>query len=236
MRYYVMGAVGETGAPGNEWRTADRLAGEGDRHAATTCATAASSRRAARPRRSRSTTFLADPLHPTTIPGRGVPRREGRPRLREAGRGADLHDRRAGRAGRVDRQGAGGAVRLLDGEGHRLHRPRQRRLPRRPLDPADGLRPPGPLPRRATRRKCSWSRARSTRCTSTSAGRARSSTRGHRIRVTVASTGAPFYEPNPNTGEPLTIEFPKDAVVATNTVHHDRAHASRILAPVATAK
>ena len=29
---------------------------------------------------------------------------------------------------------------------------------------------------------------------------------GHRIRVTVASTGAPFYEPNPNTGEPLTID------------------------------
>ena len=27
---------------------------------------------------------------------------------------------------------------------------------------------------------------------------------GHRIRITVASTGAPFYEPNPNTGEPLT--------------------------------
>ena len=32
--------------------------------------------------------------------------------------------------------------------------------------------------------------------------------RGHRIRITVASTGAPFYEPNPNTGEALTIEPP----------------------------
>ncbi|MCA9141156.1 MAG: CocE/NonD family hydrolase [Planctomycetaceae bacterium] len=56
--------------------------------------------------------------------------------------------------------------------------------------------------------------------------------RGHRIRVTVASTGAPFYEPNPNTGEPLTIEFPSDAVVARNTVHHNPQHASRIIAPV----
>ena len=46
--------------------------------------------------------------------------------------------------------------------------------------------------------------------------------RGHRIRVTVASTGAPFYEPNPNTGEPLTIEPPEKTVVAKNTVHHDR--------------
>jgi len=55
---------------------------------------------------------------------------------------------------------------------------------------------------------------------------------GHRIRVTVASTGAPYYEPNPQTGEPLTIEFPQNAVAATNTIHHGLAHASRILAPV----
>ena len=55
---------------------------------------------------------------------------------------------------------------------------------------------------------------------------------GHRIRVTIASTGAPFYEPNPQTGRPLTIEFPEDAISATNTVHHNRTHPSRILAPV----
>ncbi len=55
---------------------------------------------------------------------------------------------------------------------------------------------------------------------------------GHRIRITVASTGAPFYEPNPQTGEPLTIGFPANAVIATNTVWHDRAHASRVIAPV----
>ncbi len=55
---------------------------------------------------------------------------------------------------------------------------------------------------------------------------------GHRIRVTVASTGAPLYEPNPQTGEPLTIEFPENAVSAVNTIHHDQAHASRIIAPV----
>jgi predicted acyl esterase len=55
---------------------------------------------------------------------------------------------------------------------------------------------------------------------------------GHRIRVTVASTGAPLYEPNPQTGKPLTIEFPKDAVTAENTIHFDKGHASRIVAPV----
>ncbi|MBC8353918.1 MAG: CocE/NonD family hydrolase [Planctomycetes bacterium] len=56
--------------------------------------------------------------------------------------------------------------------------------------------------------------------------------RGHRIRVTVASTGAPFYEPNPNTGEPLTIEFPDNAIVANNIVHHNSQHASRIIVPL----
>jgi len=58
---------------------------------------------------------------------------------------------------------------------------------------------------------------------------------GHRIRVTVASTGAPLYEPNPQNGEPLTIEFPDNAVKATNTIHHHAVHASRILAPVPAA-
>ncbi len=56
--------------------------------------------------------------------------------------------------------------------------------------------------------------------------------RGHRIRVTVASTGAPFYEPNPQTGEPMSIDFPAKTVVATNTLFHDRVHASRLIAPV----
>ena len=56
--------------------------------------------------------------------------------------------------------------------------------------------------------------------------------KGHRIRVTVASTGAPFYEPNPNTGEPVTIEPPARTAVATNAVWHSKQHASRIIAPV----
>ncbi|MFM9962836.1 MAG: CocE/NonD family hydrolase [Planctomycetaceae bacterium] len=55
--------------------------------------------------------------------------------------------------------------------------------------------------------------------------------KGHRIRVTVASTGAPFFEPNPNTGEPLGLEFPANAVTATNTVQLNPSHASRVIAP-----
>jgi hypothetical protein len=55
---------------------------------------------------------------------------------------------------------------------------------------------------------------------------------GHRIRTTVASTGAPFYDPNPQTGEPLTVEPAKKVFVAKQTLHHAAPNASRILAPV----
>jgi predicted acyl esterase len=54
---------------------------------------------------------------------------------------------------------------------------------------------------------------------------------GHKIRVAISSTGAPLYEPNPQTGGPLTIEFPSDAVKAENKIHHNRAHPSRIIFP-----
>jgi hypothetical protein len=55
---------------------------------------------------------------------------------------------------------------------------------------------------------------------------------GHRIRITVASTGAPFYDPNPQTGEPLTVEPAKKVFLAKQTLHHAAPNASRILAPV----
>jgi predicted acyl esterase len=60
--------------------------------------------------------------------------------------------------------------------------------------------------------------------------------RGHRIRVTVGSTGAPFYEVNPQTGGPVTIEPPSQTVVAENAVYHESARASRILAPLMPAE
>ena len=57
--------------------------------------------------------------------------------------------------------------------------------------------------------------------------------KGHRIRVTVGSTGAEFYEPNPNTGGPMTIEPPDEMIIAENVIHHGGQQASRIIAPVA---
>lgn len=55
---------------------------------------------------------------------------------------------------------------------------------------------------------------------------------GHRIRVTVTSTGAPFYEPNPNTGEPLTEEWPEKSEVSTIGLQVNTKHASRVIAPL----
>jgi len=55
---------------------------------------------------------------------------------------------------------------------------------------------------------------------------------GHRIRITVSSTGADLYEPNPNTGDPAVIGPPPRVFAATNSIHHNRRHASRIIAPV----
>lgn len=55
---------------------------------------------------------------------------------------------------------------------------------------------------------------------------------GHRIRVTLASTGAPLYEPNNQTGGPQTMDWMKTTQPAIHTIWHDAAHPSRILAPV----
>ena len=44
--------------------------------------------------------------------------------------------------------------------------------------------------------------------------------------------GAPFYEPNANTGKPQTLDMPPDARVAHNTVQHTPKHASRVIAPI----
>jgi predicted acyl esterase len=60
--------------------------------------------------------------------------------------------------------------------------------------------------------------------------------KGHRIRVTIASTGSPLYEPNPQNGRPLTVQFPDDAQTARNTIHHNAVHSSRILAPIPLAE
>jgi predicted acyl esterase len=56
--------------------------------------------------------------------------------------------------------------------------------------------------------------------------------RGHRIRVTIASHGADFYEINPQTGGTFTIEPAKETRVAENAIYHEAGRASRLIAPV----
>jgi len=230
VRYYVMGAVGEPGAPGNLWRTADDwpvpsketplyLQPEGKLTAEAPMADSA------------STPFLADPDHPNSIPTVAFPgardarafetQKEVRTFTSEVlaepvewtGKvKADLFVSSTARdtdfiVRITDVYPDGRSILLVD---------YVRRARYREGFDHEALLEPGKVANVAF--DVGWI--------------SQVFNRGHRIRVTVASTGAPFYEPNPNTGDPLTLDPPTSKVVATNRVHHERTHASRILAPV----
>ena len=57
--------------------------------------------------------------------------------------------------------------------------------------------------------------------------------RGHRIRISVSSSNAPRFEPNPNTGDPHPVAG--KTRVATNTVHLSAREPSCLVLPVARA-
>jgi predicted acyl esterase len=230
VRYYVMGAIGEEGAPGNEWRTAPdwplkTSATSYYLHAGGTLSTAM-------PQQAEGgTSFLADPVHPNTIPARGFPG------------AADARD--------FEKQDQ---VRTFSTEP--LEQPTEwTGQVRTELYVSSSARdtdfivrvsdvyPDGrsiliaDYIRRARYRdgfeKEVFMEADKIYKVAFDVGwMSQVFNRGHRIRVTVASTGAPFFEPNPNTGEPLTIEFPEKTVVANNRVFHSGQHASCVIAPV----
>jgi putative CocE/NonD family hydrolase len=54
---------------------------------------------------------------------------------------------------------------------------------------------------------------------------------GHRIRVEISSSNFPHWDRNLNTGNPLGVDALSNRVVATQTVLHERAHATRLLLP-----
>lgn len=54
--------------------------------------------------------------------------------------------------------------------------------------------------------------------------------KGHRIAVHITSSNDPRFDPNPNTGKPIRSDA--ETRIAKNTIHHDRAHPSRVLLPV----
>jgi predicted acyl esterase len=230
VRYYVMGAVGEPGAPGNVWRTAEDFPPQSK-------PTSLFLREEGGLSESRphgddgSTSLVSDPFHPMEIPGRSFPgAADARPFEQQAEVRTFSTEPLASPVewtGRVrvalyvsstardtdfivrvsDVYPDGRSILIVDYPWRARYR--------------DGfdhelLMTPGEVCKLAF--PVGWmSQVFNT---------------GHRIRVTIASTGAPLYEPNPQTGRPLTIEFPDDAVTAVNTIHHNERHASRIIAPV----
>ncbi|MBL8852125.1 MAG: CocE/NonD family hydrolase [Planctomycetaceae bacterium] len=230
VRYYVMGAVGEAGAPGNEWRTADDWPPAAEM--TPMYFGAESTLRAAAPTAETSvSTYTSDPHRPMSIPGTAFPGAtdarafEAQSEVRTfttdplttpvewTGRiRAELFVSSTARDTdfivRVsDVYPDGRSILIVDYPWRARYR--------EGFD-HEALLEPGEVTKIAF--DVGWlSQVFNT---------------GHRIRVTVASTGAPLYEPNPQTGGPQTIDALADGVVATNTIHHDRQHASRILAPL----
>lgn len=230
VRYYVMGAAGEDGAPGNEWRTLPDWPPGADARSYYLQPGGGLGLSAPTVERA-GTSYVSDPWHPMSIPGTAFPgAKDARPFEQQAevrtftteplaapvewtglvkvelfvsstARDTDFIVRVS------DVYPDGRSMLLMD-------YPRRARY--REGFAAEKLLVPGEVAKLAF--EVGWTSI--------------IFNRGHRIRVTVASTGAPLYEPNPQTGGRQTIEFPKDAVVATNTVHHGKVHASRILAPV----
>ena len=229
VKYYVMGATGETNAPGNEWRTAL----DWPPHATPQSFYLQAEGRLATglPAGEKgSTSYVSDPFHPMSIPGAGFPGAkdarpfEGQAEVRtftteplaeptewtglvKVELWASSTARDTDFLVRVSDVYPDGRSMLL------MDYPRRARY-REGFEHEKLLKPGEPA---KLAFDVGWTSI--------------VFNRGHRIRVTVASTGAPLYEPNPQTGGPQTIEFPKDAQVATNTIHHSRVLASRIIAP-----
>ena len=230
VRYYVMGAVGEPGAPGNVWRTASDFPPKAVETSIFLHSEGGLSTLKQLSETS-STSYISDPHHPMEIPGRSFPgARDARAFEKQSevrtftteplaepvewtGRvHAELHVSSTApdtdfivRVSDVYPDGR--SILIIDYPFRARYR--------------DGfdkevLMTPGKIYRVAF--PVGWI--------------SQSFNEGHRIRVTVASTGSPLYEPNPQNGKPLTIEFPADAQKATNTIHHNSRYASRIIAPV----
>lgn len=234
VRYYVMGALGEVGAPGNEWRMSTDwpIASRPTPyflHADKSLSTVVS------PSDDASVSWKADPLHPAPIPTIAFPGAkdarefEGHPEVRTFT--TDVLTEAIEWTGKVqaelyvssDARDTDFIVRISDvyPDGRSiLIMDYVRRARYRDGYEREVFMQPGEVYKVAF--DVGWL--------------SQNFNKGHRIRVTVASTGAPFYEPNPNTGEPLTIDFPTNAVVANNTLHVNKKNASRILAPVVLAK
>ena len=241
IRYYSMGPVDESDAPGNEWQTAEDwpvastptafYLHSGKGHAASDPESGGLLDQQAPETPERPTTFLADPLHPNAIPGTAFP---GARDAQAFEKQAEVRTFTTGPLTKATEWTGKVRAELFvsstakdtdfivrvsdvypDGRSTLIMDSIRRARYRNGFDRED-LLTPGEVVKVAF--EIGWL--------------SQVFAAGHRIRITVASTGAPFYEPNPNTGEPLGIELPTNVVVAKNTVYHAPEQASRILASV----
>lgn len=230
VRYYVMGAVGEPGAPGNEWREA------ADFPPAATSADwflqpdgRLASEKA--PDFSASTSYVSDPAQPMAIAGRAFP---GAKDARDFEEQSEVRTWTSAPLGKPEEWT--GLVKaevfasstakdtdfLLrvsdvypDGRSMLLIDYPLRARYREGFD-KQVLMKPGEIV------KLAWNIGWTSIIFN----------KGHRIRVTIASTGAPLYEPNPQTGGPLKHEVDQPGIKAINTIWHDSAHRSRLIVPL----
>jgi predicted acyl esterase len=230
VKYYVMGAVGEEGAPGNEWRTAKdwpipaKNTGYYLHEGGKLSTTKPDSEKSA-------TAYEADPLHPATIPAGGFPGAKDARGFEEQKNvltfTSDVLKEPVEWTGRVKAElfvtssakDSDFIVRVSDvyPDGRSiLIMDYIRRARYREGFEKEVMLEPGKVETVAF----------------DIGNLSQIFAKGHKIRVTVASTGAPFFEVNPNTGEPFTLEFPKETVVAKHTVQHNAKYASRVIAPV----
>ena len=230
VRYYVMGAVGESGAPGNQWRetrdwpptanpTPFYLADKGvltrERPAAD----------------SGETSYVSDPLKPMSIPGRGFPgAKDARP-LEEQSEvrvwnteplSAPLEVTGEIEAEVWVRSTVSDTDFILrvsdvypDGRSMLLMDYPLRARYREGFDRQVLLAPGVPA---RLRWHIGWTSL--------------VLNQGHRLRVAITSTGAPLYEPNSQTGGPQTRDWLKETKVGTHTILHEKDHPSRLLLPL----
>lgn len=230
VRYYVMGATGEADAPGNLWReaadwppasteTSYYLHEDGLLNA--TAPTATSS----------STSYSCDPLHPMEIPGRSFPG------ARDARAFEQQKDVRTWTTAplTVPLEITGEVQAELwvrstvtdtdfilrvsdvypDGRSMLLMDYPMRARYREGMDHQVLLTPGEPA-------RLKWHIGWTSIILN----------QGHRLRVTLSSTGAPLYEPNNQTGGRQHVGWMQETQSATHTILHEKEHPSRVLLPL----
>jgi uncharacterized protein len=230
VRYYVMGAVGEQGAPGNVWREAADWPPAVEKTAVYLHA-GAELKRAVPTEQASGTEYASEPLKPMEIPGRSFPGAQDARAFEQQSEvrcwtTAPLKEPLE-ITGQVEAEiwvqstvadsdfilrvsdvyPDGRSILLMDYPIRARYRDgfeKQRLLT--PGEPA------------LLRWQIGWTSI--------------ILNRGHSLRITLASSGAPLYEPNNQTGGTQTRDWLKDARVGRHTILHEKDHPSRVLLPI----